>query len=86
MIGMRVILENKEYELPNERYERERPILTYLKKGLEHIFLPVTENYPSNKLDIIWNEDKRKLKFESYPLSELKVWEILNLELNFEFN
>ena len=72
-----VILEGNSYRLPNLDMERLHPILFILRKGIDHIFTPITNKFPEHEIHVVWNEDTRKMRFSSKTASVDSIREML---------
>ncbi|MBS1667061.1 MAG: hypothetical protein JST58_06785 [Bacteroidetes bacterium] len=77
MITLHVILENKNYRLPNAASEKEHPTLQIIKKGIASIFHAVELDFPGQDILVIWNEDSQELNCHSQTIERAQLAESL---------
>ena len=68
MITLNVILENKNYRLPDAVSEKKHPTLQIIKKGIASIFHAVELDFPGQDIQVTWNEDSQELNCHSQTI------------------
>jgi hypothetical protein len=77
MITINVILAGKTYILPNKDVESKNLRLNIIRKGIEHLFKDVVNNFPVNIILATWDEDNLSLSYESETIDKNTIRNIL---------
>jgi hypothetical protein len=79
MIKMNVVIGKDKYALSNLAKEqlKEVPNLGLIQKGLTHIFKPVEKEFPDHDIEVLWNDDEKKLDYSSDTLEPAVIGDML---------
>ncbi len=78
MLTLEIILNGEHYDLPNPCLEKEKPILKTLEKGIKHIFQQVEIDFPEHDIQVIWDEDHKRLFYSCDTLAHNIIAESLH--------
>jgi hypothetical protein len=77
MIILDVLIDGEKIRLPNAAYDKQRPILRLIQKGISHIFKPVALAFPEHEISVTWDEDQNQLSYSCKTLEKSQITEVL---------
>jgi hypothetical protein len=79
MIKMNVVIGKDQYTLSNLAKEQLKlvPNLGLIQKGLSHIFKPIEKEFPDHCIEVLWNDDEKKLDYSSDTLDPTVIGDTL---------